>query len=584
MQSLRAPSPAKEPVGNTAEPLGPDEDSGGGASTPSTPGPLTLTSQKNYNITGTNYGRHETAIAPSERWDVQNGFVPNWIMASNGCFDTTGDSGAGTHAHGCGGIANPKLNMAWAWSDGLAATVWHFNKMTSACQFCDPCDSTCSTCGVNRCMTGGTAFGGLGGDPSLAPLTNSAFNGSDAGITGQRVLLTNVALDATQIASDVIVLMSPDGGQGWTWPHLVTDSTTPFVGSGPDNPVIASHFAAPWNTFVAWTVDGGQTGYLRQISYDASSPPNFTLGTALTIPSGSNLILHPSIAIGNVPNCTSGGSDEAVFVAWATAGDYCDGVSTSTFYNSWWFDVYDTVSAAWAANGPFMIDSDNKWPPCVGTPLSTGGGDNNSKPVVAAEPANYIFWFAYDKSKYLNNQNLGTRISTIEWNFSCNGGTLQGPTKLGTWQSPDTCYLPNNNCPGLDGGSGCNAGGGNCLPNDAWGPAINFVRNTSGNRELVVTWYDTGGNGVPGAGDPNNTLANIQGAYAQASTVSLPTTSLLVSSDGGTGWVGWDHTLGTWWDYQAVQPNYSTYTFLAAWGGDARLGTGKPGIYAAIIK
>jgi hypothetical protein len=162
----------------------------------------------------------------------------------------------------------------------------------------------------------------------------------------------------------------------------------------------------------------------------------------------------------------------------------------------------------------------------------------------------------------------------------CTSGTY-APLPGGTpWTNPPTCYEPNG-C--VDAGAGLppynNEAGTGYTVNDNWGPAIAFAP-ASADKELVATWYDT-------HGDPNNNLVNIWGGYVAAASISGPLTKFQVGANSGSPSgqvVPWNHTLGVWWDYQALATNPSTYSFLAAWGGDARLGDASTGIWSSVIK
>jgi hypothetical protein len=97
----------------------------------------------------------------------------------------------------------------------------------------------------------------------------------------------------------------------------------------------------------------------------------------------------------------------------------------------------------------------------------------------------------------------------------------------------------------------------------------------------VATWYDT-------RGDKTNALVNIWGGSNVGPTITGPLSTFKVSIPGSSPagqTVPWNHNEGgVWWDYQAVAPNADTFTFLAAWGGDARLGQFKSGVWSAVIK
>jgi hypothetical protein len=106
--------------------------------------------------------------------------------------------------------------------------------------------------------------------------------------------------------------------------------------------------------------------------------------------------------------------------------------------------------------------------------------------------------------------------------------------------------------------------------NDEWGPAVSYVLNqNTSTPETVVTWYDT-------RFDQNNNQAAI---WAMSST------------NYGVTWTApfqvspaWDETEGVWWDYQALASEPHSYTFLAAWGGDAHLGPGLDGIWSSVLQ
>jgi hypothetical protein len=121
--------------------------------------------------------------------------------------------------------------------------------------------------------------------------------------------------------------------------------------------------------------------------------------------------------------------------------------------------------------------------------------------------------------------------------------------------------------------------------NDEWGPAIAYSMNAStGKNQLVATWYDT-------RGDQSNNLVNIYSGSSVATTVANPFANLVQVSVQGTSPVGqtvpWNHTLATWWDYQALKDEHIHYTFLGAWRGDARLdaggGSAHAGIWSAVL-
>jgi hypothetical protein len=141
------------------------------------------------------------------------------------------------------------------------------------------------------------------------------------------------------------------------------------------------------------------------------------------------------------------------------------------------------------------------------------------------------------------------------------------------------CY-DGNGCPGLvDGGTGYNNSTGTGFTvNDEWGPTISYILNVNaGTKELVATWYDT-------RGDPNNKLVSIWGGSIVGPLIVGPMSTFQVSKPSTGQTVPWNHSAAPWWDYQALAPEAVTYTFLAAWGGDARLGSLQSGVWSTVIR
>ena len=94
---------------------------------------------------------------------------------------------------------------------------------------------------------------------------------------------------------------------------------------------------------------------------------------------------------------------------------------------------------------------------------------------------------------------------------------------------------------------------------------------------MLLTWYDT-------AGDQTNSLERVYGAINTNGIMGNPfangggTTIYQLSQVSGAGQtVPWADNLtwSTWTDYQGIGVDYANGTFLAAWGGDARLSTGS---------
>jgi hypothetical protein len=386
---------------------------------------------------------------------------------------------------------------------------------------------------------------------------------------GQRVIASALASSTQTPLTDVVVAISDNGGVNWSNAHLANAG----VGLGVDSPAIASHRASPYGTYLAWTVNYlGTAGFIRKINYDLGF--GFHGGSPSNIPQGAAPgMKHVRLDVGKVTQC-NGQSDEAVFVAWAQAGDRCLGDGTQELQqNSWWMHVYDTVTGNWVSGGPWMIENDPVWAQCVGSPLSTGGsnetyGSNISHPMIAVDPMSSSFSIAHTESTL-----FGSQTHVVSGHFACSGGVLQPVFNGGGPGYPNPpCYNPTTGCPpNPDGTPGPNGVCGThaCyVVNDQWGSQVAFVNN-GGTPETVVTWYDTRGDQY------NNNQAAVWAMY---------------STNYGASWSNpfqvstatWDETLSWWWDYQALAP--STTNFLAAWGGDAHLGSGLDGIWSAIIQ
>lgn len=502
-----------------------------------------LSAGTNYSVTGTNYGYHETSAVSVQYTTAFGSTQQHWVVGFNGAPGSS-----------CtlGGSCNTE--MGWSYSSDLGGTSWTPNFQSSGSQFGTP---------ASRNPSDGNTFAGIVGDPSLVPVY-------DPNITNhaQRVIYTGIANSSVNVGTDVIALLSNDGGITWGHPNWVNTVST---GLNIDNPVAASNSASPYSTYVAWLGGSGAgTTQISKIAYDSSF--NFTASAPSTVPVGSSgSILHPAIAMGKLANCD--GTHEAVYVAWATAAGRCpDATSSNIFANSWWYAVYDTVDATWY--GPWQAESDSNWPNCVGSPLNVDGGDNDPRPRLAADPNGTNFWLAHTQSS-----TYGTRVSVDPLLLACVGGTIQ-PTSGGTPLRPkDPCYRFNPDgspaCYGADGGlTGGNGPDGGIVVNDEWGPAIAFLTNpTSGDAELVVTWYDT-------RGDQSNRNVAIQGASG-INGANPFNTAFAVSSGSG---VPWDHTLAAWWDYQALGIDLTSYKFLSSWGGDARSSAATSGIWSAVIQ
>lgn len=159
---------------------------------------------------------------------------------------------------------------------------------------------------------------------------------------------------------------------------------------------------------------------------------------------------------------------------------------------------------------------------------------------------------------------FGSQTHVVSGSMSCIGGVLQPVLTGGAPANPTPqCYIPGSTCPPNPDGSPSPNGICNGQPcfivNDQWGPTVSFVRRGT-TPQTLITWYDT-------RGDQNNNLAGVWG---------------MSSNDFGTTWSApfqvssarWNETWSWWWDYQGSTggPNGK---FVAAWGGDARLGNGS---------
>lgn len=500
-----------------------------------------LTASTNYNVTGTNYAYHETSAVSVQYQSVSGGLAQRWVVGFNSV------SGNNCSGDGCNRL------FGWSYSTDLDGTSWTPNFQSSNTQWGSP---------AGRDAADGHPFGGLLGDPSLAPIYDTTISNYQ-----QRIIYTSIGNSTVTLATDVVALLSNDGGETWGHPQFVNTAAT---GTNIDNPVIASHSASPYGTYVAWLGNG--TTQISKINY--SSTFVFSASAPSTVPVGSSgAILHPAIAVGQLANCD--GTHEAVYLAWATAAGRCPNSSGPNIVaNSWWFAVYDTVKSGGTWYGPWEAESDTNWPNCVGNPLDVNGGDNDPRPRLAVDPSGTSLWIAHTQSS-----TYGTRISVDPERLVCSGGVVQ-PEPGGTPLRPqDPCYRlgPTGapDCYGPDGGIvGGNGPDGGVVVNDEWGPAIAYLYNSmTSSSELTVTWYDT-------RGDQNNRNVAIWGA--SGINGANPFDSMYTVAY-GTG-VPWDHTAAGWWDYQAIGVDLTNYAFLGAWGGDARSGATQAGIWSARIQ
>lgn len=333
--------------------------------------------------------------------------------------------------------------------------------------------------------------------------------------------------------------------------------------------------SAPYSTFAAWTSSATSipaTSYINSIdnvtfapgsSSSASGTWNVNTATgnafsAKKIFTSNNGIVRPKIAVATIPwkgtGC-SGGAHEIVYVAWSD-NPYGRTCTPATGSVSWKMTIFDNTANTWA---PAIYDlaSDPAWPLCV----SNGAVVNNSNP--------YLTTYRNTVAVVHNrSSSLGTRIEVDRLSVTCNNNQLStSPVTVAV--APDPCYYPGGPTwcgTGHTGGNG--ADGGNVI-NDQWGARVAFQFN--GAQYMLVTWYDT-------SGDETNTMARVNGAINTSGIAGDPfrvgstSTIYRVSQSAGAGEaVPWSATLAPWWDYQGIGVDTTNHTFLAAWGGDARL-------------
>jgi hypothetical protein len=148
--------------------------------------------------------------------------------------------------------------------------------------------------------------------------------------------------------------------------------------------------------------------------------------------------------------------------------------------------VYDTQESdgtggtgVW--HGPWLVDNDDTWPGCIGSPLDAGTvgnanvvADNDVRPRLAVESHSVDLWVAYIHS----TPHLGTRTKIAAETLVCTGGVLQPATGGSAWVAPDPCYInPNSGgCPSnADGGNWKNACDGGC-----------YAPTTNGDRPSLI--------------------------------------------------------------------------------------------------
>ncbi len=167
----------------------------------------------------------------------------------------------------------------------------------------------------------------------------------------------------------------------------------------------------------------------------------------------------------------------------------------------------------------------------------------------------------------------GSQVNLDGEQLVCTSGTLQPTTGGSPVIPPQACYHVTSGCTAQGGGNGADGG---TTVNDQWHPAVAYVSNPDAGAEVLMTWFDT-------RNDPNNNLATIWGMSLTGGSWGQPYQVGVATPDAGQT-VPWDHTLGASWDYQGLSSEPWSYTFLGAWGGDARLGAGKSGVWSAAVK
>ncbi len=414
--------------------------------------------------------------------------------------------------------------------------------------------------------TGGGAFVGLGGDVSLAPVTDLRNNGTDP--PGARAIL--VSLSA--YVGDVVAALTRDGGQTWGDLSYVNDGATGGTdlasGKVVDLPFAASNpigQAGLGDTFVTWEDEKHDAVWLHQIWFDGvgnlhNEQPYRAVPNARSWTNGPQ---EPHLSFVTLPaGCTSGGEGVAVIVRRAAQtpppqydGGRCaqDGEYPVTADYNLYLSVYDVYADTWVVNDR-LVAQEFGFPTCI-TALRTK--DSSNVPFITSDPTANRVWITHAVAS-----SFGTTPQVVWQNLVCaggGGGGGQDPVTLrfaGSWEPSKP----------PDG-----------QVHDEWMPSIAFG-NDGTTRRVAVQWYGT-------RDDPGNQLANVYMAYSENNNVftspiavgmprnameTVPWTATLPFGDPNY----MDETAKTGptltWDYQQLAADYAGARFLAVWAGDTR--------------
>jgi hypothetical protein len=484
----------------------------------------------NYPVSGTFYGRHETASAYVE-----------------------GDLPGGPAGHHVGGWLttwNGNGGRSYAYSLDANGVNWVANEVSNAnaISWGDPGPGQCD----NSYLTAWQ------GDPWVAPDYNPATNNNSA-----RVFFTNIGQTALTSQEGALIARSDDGGQTWGGVAWVDDPTS--CGNGApatvDTPVIASNPQPPYDTWVAWdrlNDPSGKQGRLQRVWYDAPPASTFhkQFANALVIP---DTFQRHRIAIGKMPSaCTTG--QEAVFdvaISGFSSARCSSGVRGSV-NPQWAINVFDT------GGGKFLLKNSSQVIATV-----TGGPDcltdlskvyNVPDPSIAADPLSSDFFVATTTVK-----NGSNRIRIQTWTISCTHGKA-GFRQTNDWTTPDPCD------PDPTTGQ-CTYGvlpDGGIAIQDEWQPVVGYAVH-NGLRTVVAYWYGT-------RDDINNHYASVYSSYSEDGGLNWSSPVAIAVNSGSTQtWDPYNYVGGTpvvvpMWDYNTIGVDALAGRFLAVWGGDNRIG------------
>jgi hypothetical protein len=237
----------------------------------------------NHPVQGTFYGHHE----------ISTGYV-------SGCFSGNDVCGRWITVWNTG---TPTRQLGWSQSLDKYGLNWSPQQQQSSTQFGNPGASPYN----------GLPFAGWSSDPSVAPVTNAAYNNSN-----KRMLVSNIGASntgpGTYADDDVVIAFSDNAGLTWQGASYVDIAGPGGGGGGADDSHIASNPVGPWDTYIAWDSLNDGIPYMRQVWFDNNAV--FHGGPIVAFPSSPHL-QRPALGFGKVPaGCSSGG--EAVFVATAS--------------------------------------------------------------------------------------------------------------------------------------------------------------------------------------------------------------------------------------------------------------------------